>query len=79
MQQRTGGFTISGTESLQIISQNIDTLGQLQTASQTEKDVQHTPLRHVQAFDFDTRQVKIGQWLDVKDTIDQWVRSCNSS
>ena len=80
MQQRRNGFNISGVESLKIISQNLETIGQLQQATRFEHDdLARTAFEQLQAFDFDRRELKIGQWIDVKDTIDQWVRSAHAA
>jgi hypothetical protein len=74
LQQRTSGFNISGTEGLRIIEQNLSTLEQLEQACKTENDL--FPLNRFDLpsiFEFENRKLKLGQWIDVKDTIDQWV------
>jgi hypothetical protein len=74
LQQRTSGFNISGSEGLRVIEQNLSTLEQLELACKTENDL--FPLNRFDLpsiFEFENRRLKIGQWIDVKDTIDQWV------
>lgn len=73
LQQRTTGFNISATESLKIIGQNLQTIDQLKEAVVDEEDVPRGEISQIEVFDFGTRKLTIGQWIDVKDTIHQWV------
>ena len=74
LQQRTRGFNISAPESLKVIGQNFDTLSQLQGATIDGSHYpNHLSIDQMNGFQFDTRRLKIGQWVDVKDTIEQWV------
>lgn len=74
LQQRSTGFNVSGSESLRVVSQNLSTLGQLEAAARSDVGSQGR-LSSVPVWDFGGRELKIGQWIDVKDTIDQWVGS----
>lgn len=73
MQQRSSGFNLSATESLKIIGQNLETVDMLQEACEAEERVQKQDIGQLEAFDFNKRKLVIGQWIDVKDTIQQWV------
>mmetsp|Transcript_34417 Transcript_34417/g.60331 ORF Transcript_34417/g.60331 Transcript_34417/m.60331 type:complete len:446 (-) Transcript_34417:4366-5703(-) len=60
---------LSTSEQLEVIRQNLITLEDLlkiRTLSCAD------PQR---AFDFDQRQLHVGQWVDVKDTVDQWLEA----
>ena len=76
LQQRTRGFNISATESLKIMGQNLSTLDMLREAGVqvSGEKLRHQP-RTQEVFDFSNRKLKIGQWVDVKDTIDQWLEA----
>ena len=65
LQQRTFGFPINARESLEIINQNLKTCSDLLITSQ-DKGV---------PFNNEKRNFKIGQWIDVKDTINQWLEA----
>ncbi len=65
MQYRLFGFLVSERESLEIINQNIKTTQNLIKC----KSQKGTP------FDFNKRKLKIGDWIDVKDTIDVWLEA----
>ena len=73
LQQRSSGFNISATESLKIIGQNLETIDQLRDSMQVHPDLSKVELSQLDAFDFNSRRLIIGQWIDVKDTIHQWV------
>lgn len=73
LQQRTTGFNISASESLKIIGQNLETIDQLKVAALSEKDLSRVEMSQIETFDFSSRKLVIGQWIDVKDTIHQWV------
>ena len=45
----------------------------LQEACEAEERVQKQDIGQLEAFDFNKRKLVIGQWIDVKDTIQQWV------
>lgn len=65
MQQRTFGFPFQEQESLEVVQQNLSTVDQLIKA----KHDNGLP------FNWNTRKLKLGQWIDVKDTIDQWLEA----
>lgn len=71
VQQRTNGFNISTKESLLIINQNLETLTQFKDTAIELKPDQTTV--NPSAFDLNKRVLKLGQWIDVKDTVNQWV------
>ena len=79
MQQRTSGFNISSTESLKVLGQNLDTIEQMKNASKRKQDLRRIDLSQLDVFDFTSRKLLIGQWIDVKDTIHQWVYLNKSS
>lgn len=57
-----------------MVGQSLQTIEQLQTAIQPLNELNTgLPINHISPFDFDERKLKIGQWVDVKDTIDNWV------
>ena len=87
LQQRTNGFHMDVHESLDTIRQNSQNIRTLLTHTNKPNeslaheigdilslfshiDIKKGPLN---PFNFSTRRLKIGQWVDVKDTIDQWV------
>lgn len=65
MQQRTFGFMVNEKESLEVISQNLN----------TTKILLDSKRENGFPFDFKDRKFKLGQWLDVKDTIEQWLEA----
>lgn len=71
LQQRMNGFQVSRKESLLIMNQNIQTLNQLMEANVDVR--QDTLTSNLAAFDLNKRELKHGQWIDVKDTVNQWV------
>lgn len=77
LQQRMNGFQISRKESLLIMNQNIQTIDQLMEANTEIKpdQISSNPL----AFDLKKRYLKLGQWVDVKDTVNQWVKCVSFS
>ena len=73
MQQRLTGFGVTSQESLEMIRQNLLTLDQLNKGLNDPESVKHRLV--TQSFDFSQRKLEIGQWVDVKDTIDQWLEA----
>ena len=65
MQQRTFGFMVNEKESLEVIAQNLS----------TTKILLDSKRENGFPFDFKDRNFKLGQWLDVKDTIEQWLEA----
>lgn len=65
MQQRTFGFPMQEQESLEVIHQNLNTVEQLMKARQDNG----------MPFQWQNRKLRLGQWIDVKDTIDQWLEA----
>eukprot|EP00359_Climacostomum_virens_P000198 CAMPEP_0204896414 /NCGR_PEP_ID=MMETSP1397-20131031/147_1 /ASSEMBLY_ACC=CAM_ASM_000891 /TAXON_ID=49980 /ORGANISM="Climacostomum Climacostomum virens, Strain Stock W-24" /LENGTH=397 /DNA_ID=CAMNT_0052064017 /DNA_START=26 /DNA_END=1219 /DNA_ORIENTATION=+ len=58
------------TDRFEAIRQNLLTLGGLFQARRAEPDETET-----QVFDFRDRVLEVGQWVDVKDTVDQWLEA----
>ena len=65
LQQRTFGFPINSKESLEIINQNLKTCSDLLVSSQDKGP----------PFNTERRNFSLGQWIDVKDTINQWLEA----
>lgn len=65
MQQRTFGFPMQEQESLEVVRQNMTTVEQLLKARQDNG----------LPFNWSSRRLRLGQWIDVKDTIDQWLEA----
>lgn len=64
--------------SLEVIRQNLITIKSLErdmikNYSRLLKTVEDTD--HPPGFDFSKRKLVTGQWIDVKDTIDQWLEA----
>lgn len=59
---------LSTGEQLEAIKQNIFTLEDLLKTRTRSSSA-------LRAFDFERRQLHIGQWVDVKDTVDQWLEA----
>lgn len=72
-QRRTYGFSRNLSESYEALRQNIGTLNQL-VGSQNRPPV-HTNSEMRQPFNTTERKFELGQWLDVQDTIDQWLEA----
>lgn len=51
----------------------------LQSACDHEEKSRKREIGQLEAFDFNKRKLSIGQWIDVKDTIQQWVGQSDSS
>lgn len=69
LQQRTNGFHMDVNESLEIIRQNSQNITTLLNHANKPSDNELNP------FNFSKRRLYIGQWIDVKDTIDQWLEA----
>ena len=74
LQQRMAGFSVNSKESKEVIRQNLMTLDQLEAAKVNDFE-KVKPISSIKGFDFSDRKLKIGQWIDVKDTIDQWLEA----
>lgn len=72
-QRRTYGFSRNLTDSYEPMRQNIGTLNQL-VGSQNRPPV-HTNSEMRQPFSTSERKFELGQWIDVQDTIDQWLEA----
>ena len=75
-------------ESLETIRQNMRTLetlfsnrtslpysAVLHSAEEEIEEGEGAQLEEVQPFNFEGRKLQVGQWVDVKDTIDQWLEA----
>lgn len=60
---------LSRSEQLEVVRQNLITIEDL---LKTRTRIPSEPLL---AFNFEQRQLHIGQWVDVKDTVDQWLEA----
>ena len=65
-------LTLNERESAETIRQGIWQMRNLldSRVAYSERDETH---REIEQFNFHGRRFEIGQWVDVKDTIDQWV------
>ena len=82
MQQRISGFNMDVQQSLDVIRQNSTTLDillnslapvQEVSADTSNNSLQNLNIAYMNPFSFSHRRLQPGQWIDVKDTIDQWV------
>ncbi|KAL4511644.1 hypothetical protein ABPG72_012489 [Tetrahymena utriculariae] len=75
LQQRTQGYIYLQKDQMQeSIQQNQESIEILMnTMNNNESQIQKQ--QYVESFDFSKRQFKIGQWVDVKDTINQWLEA----
>lgn len=86
LQQRTSGFNMDVNESLEILRQNTRNIETLLTSATKPSEIPHQDtgknsnalsvpnyVGYINPFNFSHRKLYIGQWVDVKDTIDQWV------
>lgn len=64
-QQRTFGFMVNDKESLEILNQGIKTI----------QDILDSRSDGLEPFSYEHRELVIGQWVDVKDTIDHWLEA----
>lgn len=65
---------MNSKESLEVIRQNLMTLeGLEEDLNKNYEEIK--PISEIKGFDFRNRKLKIGQWIDVKDTIDQWLEA----
>lgn len=69
LQTRQSGFSPLELESLEAISQNLTTIEQLFEHRQMKLEYPLFPFKSI------GRKFKLGQWVDVKDTIDQWLEA----
>jgi len=72
LQQRTNGFHMDVHESLDTIRQNSQNIRMLINHTNKANIPELGPLN---PFNFSSRRLYIGQWVDVKDTIDQWLEA----
>lgn len=69
LQARTFGFGVVQQESLAVANQNLATLRQLLALRNGATTLPYSPFRQAE------RDYELGQWVDVKDTIDQWLEA----
>ncbi|CAK55813.1 unnamed protein product (macronuclear) [Paramecium tetraurelia] len=76
-QQRSNGFHLDKQLSLEGIRQNYQTLKQLLDSQVKPEELKQEDLQgeYVNPFDPKKRKFQVGQWIDVKDTIDQWLEA----
>ncbi|CAD8136736.1 unnamed protein product [Paramecium pentaurelia] len=76
-QQRSNGFNLDKQLSLESIRQNYQTLKQLLDSQVKPEEVKQEDLQgeYLNPFDPKKRKFQVGQWIDVKDTIDQWLEA----
>ena len=74
LQQRISGFNVNDKESSEVIRQNLLTMKMLK---ETFNPLSEATLKKItpKGFDFSKRRIEIGQWVDVKDTIDMWLEA----
>jgi len=72
LQQRTNGFHMDVHESLDTIRQNSQNIRMLLNHTNKPNIPEIGPFN---PFNFSSRRLQIGQWVDVKDTIDQWLEA----
>lgn len=72
LQRRLAGFNVDSKESLEVIRQNLLTVSQLDR-DRVSSHGEVKPVSEIKGFDFSERKLEIGQWIDIKDTIDQWL------
>lgn len=63
--------TIDRNERMETIRQNLITIESLMETRATEPQDEE----HVTSFDYTDRQLQVGQWVDVLDTVDQWLEA----
>ncbi|KAM3131610.1 hypothetical protein pb186bvf_016274 [Paramecium bursaria] len=66
------GFRIDSQQSLECIKQNYDSIQQLIDTSTKPNEIQQ---EFVNPFKLEQRKFQAGQWIDLKDTIDQWLEA----
>jgi hypothetical protein len=71
--QREVGSNFNSIECRESIRQNLSTLDNLIECSNHYSDIK--PNETVELFNFNRRKYIKGQWVDVKDTIDQWLEA----
>eukprot|EP00825_Cyclidium_porcatum_P052191 TRINITY_DN9810_c0_g1_i1.p1 TRINITY_DN9810_c0_g1~~TRINITY_DN9810_c0_g1_i1.p1 ORF type:complete len:257 (+),score=46.34 TRINITY_DN9810_c0_g1_i1:65-835(+) len=80
LQQRYHGFDRNNSKTFEILKQNIETILMIQ---QSEIDYKHIhqntnqiSTNHlVNPFNFEKQCLKVGQWIDVKDTVNEWLEA----
>eukprot|EP01017_Pseudomicrothorax_dubius_P040733 TRINITY_DN641_c0_g1_i2.p1 TRINITY_DN641_c0_g1~~TRINITY_DN641_c0_g1_i2.p1 ORF type:complete len:582 (-),score=104.02 TRINITY_DN641_c0_g1_i2:74-1819(-) len=80
LQQRHNGFLFEQNESLEVLRQNLANVGTLLSslAGIPPEYVGVNPEQErcqLQPFTFARRTFKVGQWVDARDTIDQWLEA----
>ncbi|CAD8142037.1 unnamed protein product [Paramecium octaurelia] len=76
-QQRSNGFNVDKQVSLEGIRQNYQTIKQLLDSQVKPEELKQEDIQgeYVNPFDPKKRTFQVGQWIDVKDTIDQWLEA----
>jgi hypothetical protein len=74
LQSRSKGFSVLEKESLEVIRQNLLSSEQIM-ASREDQSQLAIKTTGFYPFNFGKRKFELGQWLDVKDTIDQWLEA----
>ena len=69
LQTRAFGFGVSELESLEVVGQNFATITQLLATRDGRISARFAP------FDLGRRRWRLGQWLDVKDTVNKWLEA----
>jgi len=74
LQCRSMGFPLLEKESLEVVRQNLLTSEQLFAAREEQSSLVSKTIV-VNPFNNGRRKFELGQWVDVKDTIDQWLEA----
>lgn len=74
MQCRSMGFSVLEKESLEVVRQNLLTTEQLFAAREEQSNLV-SKTTAIYPFNNGRRKFELGQWIDVKDTIDQWLEA----
>lgn len=75
LQKRTFGFSLLEKESKEVIHQNLTTIFQLNSCRQESINSSEKELEHKLPYLLENREFKLGQWIDVKDSTDQWTEA----
>ena len=77
LQQRSFGFPCNEMESFEVIRQNMASIEQIKNSSLTMFVTEEITslIPNPKPFDKMNRRFDLGQWVDVKDTIDQWLEA----
>jgi uncharacterized ubiquitin-like protein YukD len=79
MQQRSNGFNVEPNESLGVIKQSFQSLNMVMDCATKFPEIASIKNLNkntfINPFNFASRKLQLGQWIDVKDTIDQWLEA----